>query len=123
MKPGAVYLPESFERLPPEGAAKTPVRPVPQSKIALSSPAGSPALCTQRTKTGQRPETDTTSLLLPQEPSSPRRSCSPSGLLNAASGAGSAAFEIGLTCRSPGVLVVGQRYQSPEPCQIRLPEE
>ena len=122
MKPGAVYLPESFERLPPEGAAKTPVRPVRQSKIALSSPASSPALCTPWTKIGQRPETDTTSLLLPQEPSSPRPSSSPSGHLNAASGAGSASFEIGLTCRAPGVLVMVQRYQSPEPCQIRMPD-
>ena len=49
-------LPESFERLPPEGAAKTYVRSVPQSGMAPSSPARSPPLCIPWMKSRPRPQ-------------------------------------------------------------------
>ena len=50
-------LPESFERLSPKGAEKTAVRSVPQSGMALSSPASSPCLCTPWAKARPRPQT------------------------------------------------------------------
>ena len=77
-------LPESFERLSPKGAEKTAVRSVPQSEMALSSPASSPSLSTPWAKTRPCPQTGPTDTLAGRQLLSPACHTAVAALLSGA---------------------------------------